>query len=63
MNEALMLEKMEESYEGWKAVQDLEYMSIREVYECAFRHGIEAVKETPDANICECCNGTGCRFC
>ena len=35
------VEEMEKAFEGWKTVQDLEYMSIRDVYECAFWHGVE----------------------
>ena len=48
MEEDMIVEKMEECYEGWKAVQDLEYMSIRDIYECAFRHGFEAAEETKE---------------
>lgn len=46
MDEETLNEKMEESYDGWKAVHDLEYMSIRDVYECAFRHGVAASQES-----------------
>lgn len=45
MDESMIEEKMEEAFEGWKAVQDLERMSIRDVYECAFRHGVEVAEE------------------
>ena len=48
MNEDQINEAMEEAYEGWKAVQDLETMSIRDIYECAFRHGVEAAEEHRD---------------
>lgn len=49
MNEKLIQEKMEESFDGWKAVQDLASMSIRDVYECAFRHGVEAAEEASES--------------
>lgn len=45
MDEKILREKMEAAYEGWKAVQNLEYMSIRDVYECAFRHGVEEAEK------------------
>lgn len=45
LDESAIEEKMEEAFEGWKAIQDLERMTIRDVYECAFRHGVEAAKE------------------
>lgn len=35
---------MDEAYEGWKDIQHLDEMSIRDVYECAFRHGVEAAQ-------------------
>jgi len=41
LEEATIEAAIEENFDGWKAVQDLERMSILDVYECAFRHGAE----------------------
>lgn len=55
MNEETIIEKFEESFEDWKTVQDLSDMSIRDVYECAFRHGVNAAEETERARCAAIC--------
>lgn len=42
---AMIGEKMDEIYDSWKDVQDIERMSIRDIYECGFMHGFELGKE------------------
>jgi len=38
-------QKIEENFESWKSTWDLECMSIRDIYEAGFRHGVEAAEE------------------
>lgn len=42
MNESDLKQKTEEQFNDWTSTQSLESISLKDIYECAFRHGVEA---------------------
>lgn len=41
-------EKIEEAYDGWREIWDLDDMTPREIYDAGFRHGVEAAEKQRD---------------
>jgi hypothetical protein len=37
--------EIESAYEGWRQVWDLDQMTLRDIYEAAFRHGFDCATE------------------
>ena len=40
-----MNELIEQNYQSWREVWDLDQMTLRDVYEAGFRHGYDAAQE------------------
>jgi hypothetical protein len=43
-------QKIEENFESWKSTWDLECLSIRDIYEAGFRHGVETAEEVAEGD-------------
>lgn len=41
-------QKMEEAYKNWREVHDLDELSLKEIYEIGYRHGVEDTQEGPE---------------